>query len=147
VSPKDDYKGVFKELQAQLLYELENIYRPGITPDPEAVSTLQADLGTFEIVLNDLLSLAAPIFQLNPNYKDESLLTLVEDNTLSSFGVTKYFDTLRNRNVFLDVNNNIVESPLTPYIRAYTSSGPQSGGGKGKGKKDSRKSGVLFYRL
>ena len=108
--------------------------------------TLQNKMLSFEQAKRDLLGSATAIFRLSPSYQDPSLQTIVQDNTLSAFGVKKVFDALRNNYIFLDTSNRIIASPLTPYSRAYTSGAvAQRGGGKRRNK--SSKCAVLFYQL
>jgi hypothetical protein len=143
VAIKDNIKSNMSQIQSDIAANIAAIYTEGASTASGSVSDiLQARLLEFEQKKNDLLASAIPIFQLSPTYQDSSLQTLVQDNTLSSFGVKKVFDALRNNYVFLDSNNSIVPSPLTPSVRAYTSGSRQRGGKR----KNSRKSTVLFYQ-
>jgi sugar lactone lactonase YvrE len=105
---------------------------------------IQANLSELSEKTKELGTIAIKIFELDPQYQDPSLQTIVKDDTLSSFRITKVFDTLRGTHIFLDANQRIVESPLSPAIRAYTSA---SQGGGSKQKRGSRKSSVLLYRI
>jgi hypothetical protein len=139
---KDDIKRDMAQLQADIATATQNIYtQNSSTASGSTLASLQTNLQALEQKKNDLMASARAIFQLNPTYQDSSLQTVIQDSTLSSFGVRKVFDALRNNYVFLNTSNAIVVSPLVPSIRAYTSGATQRGGGK----KHSRKSACLFY--
>jgi len=146
VAIKDEYKATLLQLQSDIAKTAQAIYGTGSsTVSGSTMLTLQNKMLSFDQAKRDLLDSAPLIFQLSPGYQDPSLQTIIQDNTLSAFGVKKVFDALRNNYIFLDTSNRIIASPLTPYLRAYTSgAAPQRGGGKGR--KNSRKSAVLFYQ-
>jgi len=146
VAAKDVIKTPMLTLAALIARQLQAMYSSGTPPDPNIITTLQNDMQSLQTMKANLLNSATPIFQLSPDYQDQGLQLFVQDNTLNSFGIRKVFDTLRNGYVFLNAQNNIINPPLTPYSRAYTS-GAQRGGAERKHKKDSRKSGVLFYKV
>ena len=139
---KDDIKRDMAQLQADIAAATQSIYtQNSSTASGSTLATLQTNLQALEQKKNDLMASGRAIFQLSPTYQDSSLQTVIQDSTLSSFGVRKVFDALRNNYVFLNTNNAIVVSPLVPSVRAYTSGATQRGGGK----KNSRKSVCLFY--
>jgi hypothetical protein len=146
VAIKDSIKANMTALQADIASKTQALYTPGSSTASGSLLDLQTELTGLEDLKAQLLASAVTIFQLSPTYQDPSLQTIIQDNTLSSFGVKKVFDALRNTYIFLDGNNNIVVSPLTPSIRVYTSGTRQGGGGNKKNKKkNSRKSAVLLY--
>ena len=104
-------------------------------------SILQGLLATVAQQRANLLVSGRAILKYNPNYQDPTLQTVIPDNTLSTLGVTRVYDALRNKHIFLDSKKNIISNPITPLSRAYTS-GAQRGG-----KRGSRKAGVLMYRV
>ena len=104
-------------------------------------SILQGLLATVAQQRANLLVSGRAILKYNPNYQDPTLQTVIPDNTLSALGVTRVYDALRNKHIFLDSKKNIISNPITPLSRAYTS-GAQRGG-----KRGSRKAGVLMYRV
>jgi hypothetical protein len=146
VSIKDTVKEKLKELQADIAANAKAMYtEEGTTVSGSVMLSLQNKMLSLEEAKRELLTSSREIFRLNPNYQDPSLQTIVQDNTLSAFGVKKVFDALRNNYIFLDSSNRIVANPLTPFLRAYTSGATQGGGGKRR--KKSRKSAVLFYKV
>ena len=146
IAIKDGVKATLLEIQADIVASAQAIYSPGSsTASGSTMLTLQNKMLSFDQAKRNLLNSATAIFQVNPEYQDPTLQTIIQDNTLSAFGVKKVFDALRNKYIFLDTNNRIISSPLTPYLRAYTSGASQRGGGKDR--KDSRKSSVLFYQV
>ena len=146
VSIKDAVKDKLKELQADIAANAQAIYtEEGTTVSGSVMLSLQNKMLRLEEAKRELLTSSREIFRLSPTYQDPSLQTIVQDNTLSAFGVKKVFDALRNNYIFLDSSNRIVANPLTPFLRAYTSGATQGGGGKRR--KKTRKSAVLFYKV
>lgn len=144
---KDAIKAEMKAIQTTVRNLMDTMN--GVGPSTSIVNTnipleIQGNLMKLADKKLELLDIAQRIFELSPEYQDSTLQTLIKDDTLSAFQIRKVFDTLRNTYIFLDLNDNIVASPLTPAIRSYTS-GAQYGGGKRK--KGSRKSSILLYRV
>ena len=139
ISNKDQLKNAMLNLQANTVSIINSMYA-GSTPAAD-MSTLQNNLQQFESMRANLINAGAAIFQLNASYQDRSLQTIIPDSTLSSIGVTKVYDALRNAYLYLDSNKNIISNPITPAQRAYVSTTQRGGGKQGK----SRKSMVLFY--
>jgi hypothetical protein len=134
---KDNIKREMNAIQTTILASMNPTNGSGVST-AVANTPLEAQANLLRLAEKkvELFNIGLRIFELSPEYQDPSLQTIVKDDTLSGFRIKKVFDTLRNTHIFLDANNRIVKSPLTPMIRAYTS-GAQYGGG-GKQKKGSR---------
>ena len=118
ISIKDDIKNDVAQVQQDIATAVRTMYdQETSTVSGSTLADIRNKLNDIEERKRDLLNSATSIFQLNPNYQDSSLQTPIQDSNLSRFGVTKVFDALRNRVIFLDSNKNIVVSPYTPSTR------------------------------
>jgi hypothetical protein len=139
IALKESVKNNLNLVQSDILGNIKS-YSTASGAGSVDLPTLQNKLILYEQKRLDLINAASAIFKLNPNYQDPALQTVIPDNTLSSMGVTKVFDALRNGYIFLDSNNNIISNPITPASRSYAT----QGGGRRKG---TRKSAALQYRI
>ena len=114
IAIKDGIKQRMSALQTDISSKIRSFYTLDSSTASGSLVDLQTQLVKLEELKVQLLASAAVIFQLSPTYQDSSLQTIIQDNRLSSFGVKKVFDTLRNTYIFIDTNNRIVPSPLIP---------------------------------
>jgi hypothetical protein len=118
VSIKDGIKNDFLRVQQDVATAVQSMYGQGTsTASGSSLIDLQNKLTALQEIKSTLLNSAISIFQLSPTYQDSSLQTPLQDINLTRFGVTKVFDALRNRVIFLDSNKNIVVSPYMPSTR------------------------------
>jgi hypothetical protein len=78
----------------------------GDTPENRAI--LKQEMSSVQDNQRDLIAVGEVILSIDPRYQDPELQTTIADPTMSSFGIKKVYDMLRNKLIYLDVNNNIV---------------------------------------
>ena len=83
------------------------------------LSELQDSIGTVVDQQNTLRVTANDIFRLSASYQDPDLQTQIPDAKLSSMGLKRVFDTLRNKYLVLDSKGAIVADPVVPAVRGY----------------------------
>jgi hypothetical protein len=118
ISIKDGIKNDVAQVQQDIATAVRTMYdQETSTVSGSTLADIRNKLNALQEMKRNLLNSATSIFQLNPTYQDSSLQTPIQDNNLARFGVTKVFDALRNRVIFLDSNKNIVVSPYMPSTR------------------------------
>ena len=55
-----------------------------------------------------LIATGTEILSIDPNYQDPQLQSVIADAKLTAHGMTKVYDLLRNKYIYLDVNNKII---------------------------------------
>jgi hypothetical protein len=118
ISIKDGIKNELLQVQQDIATAVQTMYgQETSTASRSSLVDIQNKLNALQEIKRRLLNYATRIFQLNPTYQDSSLQIPIQDSNLTRFGVTKVFDALRNRVIFLDSNKNIVVSPFMPSTR------------------------------
>jgi hypothetical protein len=101
-----------------------NVYSKTGTVTMSTLSSLRNKIAELVKKQGDLKTTGESIMKFKAEYQDPSLQTVVPDPVITTSGVTKIFDTLRNRYVWLDANKKPIPNPVSPMTRAY----PMRGG-------------------
>ena len=117
----DSIKTDLTSLQADTTKLIKTVYSPagGVTMD--TVSKLQDNVVTIVEQQDMLKTTAKEIFRFDPSYQDPGLQTPIPEPKLASAGLKMVFDTMRYEHVVLDSEGTIVENPVNPAMRSYSS--------------------------
>ena len=117
----DSIKSDLTSLQADTTKLIKTVYSPagGVTMD--TVSKLQDNVVTIVEQQDMLKTTAKEIFRFDPSYQDPGLQTPIPEPKLASAGLKMVFDTMRYEHVVLDSEGTIVENPVNPAMRSYSS--------------------------
>jgi sugar lactone lactonase YvrE len=107
IALKNTLKVQLAPLRTQVNNIIQIIYSAGgDTPENRAI--LKQEMSSVQDNQRDLIAVGEVILSIDPRYQDPELQTTIADPTMSSFGIKKVYDMLRNKLIYLDLNNNIV---------------------------------------
>jgi len=122
LTTKDEIKITLEQLQAEIIANIDAVYRPGSSrASGSTLTTLQSKLLTLEQMKRSLLTSATSIFQVSPTYQDSRLQMILQNTVAVPQGQKRVFDTLRNTYIYLDANSQIVAAPPIPYFASTVS--------------------------
>jgi len=111
IAVKDNIKNAaYIPTQTSIAQLKRAIYAPGGNT-AQNFASLTTLLNQFANARQALIAAGADIFRLSAGYQDSTLQIVVNDSRLAGTGIRNVFDILRNAHIYLDANNNIVNSP------------------------------------
>jgi chemotaxis protein histidine kinase CheA len=120
ISDKDSIKAALLPMQTDANTLIRTVYSPAGGVTMANLSDLQNSVGALMDQQNTLHTMANNIFRFHDYYQDPAFQTQVPDTNLSSMGLKRVFDTLRNKYIVLDSKGKIVADPVVPAARGYT---------------------------
>ena len=120
MNDKDAIKSTLVPIQTETNALIRAVYSPAGGVTMATLSQLQNNITTVVDQQNILHTTANNIFRFHDYYQDPALQTLIPDTKLTSMGLKKVFDTLRNKYIVLDSRGAIVSNPVNPATRSYT---------------------------
>jgi hypothetical protein len=141
IEDKDAIKAAMEPVRADVNNLIRTAYAPGGGVTMETVTQLHDSVAQLQSMRNDLRGAANGIFSIHDYYQDPALQTAAADPKLTTLGLRRVFDTLRNRYVVIDSKGVIVNNPVSPATRGYTTFVMRGGGNRGP--KHSRK---VYYK-
>jgi hypothetical protein len=128
IQDKDSIKEAMNPIKTDVNNLITSAYAPGGGVTMETITQLHDSVAQLQSMQNDLRTAANGIFSLHDYYQDPSLQTAAADPKLTTLGLRRVFDTLRNRYVVIDSKGAIVKNPVTPATRGYTTFVLRGGG-------------------
>ena len=131
VTVKETIKSDIIPLKENSANTLAALYAPG--GNTEANKALMTDaVNALATKQKELIQVGNAIFEIDPNHQDPSLQIDIPDPRLAALNIRKVFDLLRNKQIYLNSNNEIIDAPL---ILNAQQSGAQKGGKFAKTKR------------
>ena len=120
IAQKDEVKNYLAPIKTDINALIRAVYSPEGGVTMSMVSELQNGVATVMEQKDTLGTIANNIFRLNKSYQDPGFQTPIPDEKLSSMGLRRVFDSLRNKYSVLDSTGNMVANPVTLATRGYT---------------------------
>ena len=121
VELKDVIKGDIEMLKGDINTIMAQVYSKTESATMNTLSSVREMIGELMSKQADLKTAGDNIMRFKSQYQDPTLQTPIRDNAITTPGVTKFFDKLRNTYVWLDANKKIIANPVTPMMRSYDS--------------------------
>ena len=120
IQEKDMIKGEIGLIKNEINGLVSSVYAPGGGVTMDKIAQLNNSIAALIGMQNDIQASANKIFSLQTLYQDPTLQSLAPDPNLTSLGLKRVFDRLRNKYIVLDTSGKIVPNPVTPMRRSYT---------------------------
>jgi hypothetical protein len=133
ISQKDAIKTDINGLKAYINTLIGGVYSRTGSATVSDMMDLRDNIAILVSSQNQIQATGQNIFQIQSNYQDPALQTIIPNTKLTSAGLKMVFDMLRNKYIVLDSRGNIITNPVTPATRGYTTFVMR--GGKRKSRK------------